>query len=109
MTLKEEFWKDGYIFRMSNNTYRMVWGDKLIDAHGYISANNMSDELWDKDSAMDEHVIEIYECNYNAGYFKELIKPTTLPIWTRYDNVFTIDEIKEKLGIDKDKQIIIVK
>lgn len=107
MTLKEQYWKDGTIFHMSTGDYRMVWGDKLIDAHGYIPGSKISDCLINTNSAINERVIEVYAPNRSAGWFEGLIKPITLPIWSAYDKVYTMDEIKEKLGLSEDTTIFI--
>lgn len=107
MTLKEEYWKDGYIFRMSNNTFRMVWNKQLIDSHGFIPSSFITDDLYNSDSLVGEHVIEVYEPNTRARYFKELIEPVTKPIWSRYKAIYTMDEIKEILGFTNDTNIFI--
>lgn len=108
MTLKEQYWKNGYIFRMSDNKFRMVWNQQLIDRHGFIPYSYMSDDLYDKDSIVDRHVIEVYEPNTQACYFEDLIRPVTEPIWCRYDAIYTMDEIKENLGFTQDTEIFIL-
>lgn len=37
MTLKKQYWKDGNIFKMSTGELRMVWGNKLINQHGFYN------------------------------------------------------------------------
>lgn len=108
MTLKEQYWKDGYIFRMSNNTYRMVWNQQLIDRHGFIPYSYISEDLRNTDSIVGDHVIEVYAPNSQACYFEKLIQPVTEPIWSRYDAIYTMDEIKENLGFTKDTNIFIL-
>lgn len=107
MTLKEQYWRGGTIFRMSTNEYRMVWGNKLIGKHGYIPEIRMNDDLYKSDSTIGEHVIEIYAPNTEAQYLDELIEPITLPIWSRYDAVYTIDEIKSLIGLSEEENIFI--
>lgn len=107
-TLKERYWKDGYIFRMSNNTYRMVWNKQLIDSHGVIPSQFITDDLHDADSLVGAHVIEVYEPNTKACYFQDLIRPVTEPIWSRYKAIYTMDEIKEILGFTQDTEIFIL-
>ena len=33
MTLKEQYWKDGYIFQFREGGMRMVLSDRIIDSH----------------------------------------------------------------------------
>lgn len=108
MTLKEQFWKDGYIFRMSTNEYRMVWGEKLIDSNGFIPKILINDHLYYSSSTIDEHVIEIFSPNSGAGSLCDLIKPTTEPIWSRYEKIYTMEELKNALGISKDMRIFVL-
>lgn len=108
MTLKEQYWRDGTIFRMSTNEYRMVWGNKLIGKHGYIPKICINDVLYNSNSLTGEHVIEVYAPNNNAKYFGELINPNGKPIWSRYYAVYTIDEIKSLIGLSEEKNIFIL-
>lgn len=108
MTLKEQFWKNGYIFRMSTNRYKTVWGENLIDSHGYIPGRYISDDLYNRDSTINEHVVEVYTPNCNAGYFNELNTPMSEPIWRRYDYIYTINDLKRELNLSDNESIIVL-
>lgn len=110
-TLKEKYWKDGYIFQMSRGGYRMVWGDKLIDGHGYIPLCLMSDDLVDVDATDENRVIAIYPPRKDAGWFEQLIEPKKdeKPLWTIARNMLTFDEVKQKLGLSEDEDLYIIK
>lgn len=111
-TLKEKYWKDGYIFQMSRRgKFRMVWGNKLIDAHGYISASDMDDNLIDTSTTDKNRVIAIYPPHKDAGMLDLLVEPNTNdnPLWTIARNMMTFDEVKQKLGLSEDEDLYIIK
>lgn len=112
LTLKEKYWKDGYIFQMSRRgKFRMVWGNKLIDAHGYIPACAMDDNLIDTSTTDKNRVIAIYPPHKDAGWFEQLIEPKKddNPLWTIARNMMTFDEVKQKLGLAEDEDLYIIK
>lgn len=101
---------------MSDGSYRMVWYNQLINSNGYIHKHCFTKDLFNADSALREHVIEVYAPNEEAGYFDELIRPSneliepsTEPIWRRYDVIYTNDEAKNKIGIPKNQTLYIIK
>lgn len=111
-SLKEKYWKDGYIFQMSRRgAFRMVWGNKLIDAHGYIPASAMDDNLIETSTTDRNRVIAIYPPRKDAGWFGQLIEPgkDTKPLWTIARNMLTFDEVKQKLGLSEDEDLYIIK
>ena len=111
-TLKEKYWKDGYIFQMSRRgTFRMVWGNKLIDAHGYIPASAMNDNLIEPSTTDNNRVIAIYPPRKDADWLEQLIEPKkdVKPLWTIAKNMLTIDEVRQKLGIAEDEDLYIIK
>ena len=111
-TLKEKYWKDGYIFQMSRRgKFRMVWGNKLIDAHGYIPLCLMSDDLVDVDATDETRVIAIYPPRKDAGWVEQLIEPEkdSKPLWTIAKNMLTFDKVKQKLGLAEDEDLYIIK
>lgn len=111
-TLKEKYWKDGYIFQMSRQgKFRMVWGNKLIDAHGYIPSSAMDDNLINTSTTDNNRVIAIYPPRKDAGWFDQLIEPQKddNPLWTIARNIMTFDEVKQKLGLSEVEDLYIIK
>lgn len=109
MTLKEQYWKDGFVFQFMEGDMRMVWGDKLIDQHGYIPFSQMSDELVNTDSVFRDRVVAIYPPSYDAVCIGDLVRPTHPPIWKRVAHLMTKEEIEEKIGIPEEEGLIIIK
>lgn len=109
MTLKEQYWKAGYIFQFREGEMRMVWGDKLIDKHGYIPFTQMSDELVNIDNVFRDRVVAIYPPNYNAVCIGDFVRPTEAAVWKRSIYMMTKEEIKEKLGIPEEEELIVIK
>lgn len=88
--VKEKYWKDGNIFRMSNGKCRMVWGDALIDRCGFIPKGFFTDDLVNKDSTVGECVVEVYKPNGNAKYFDDLLEcDDERLLWRKCNNIFT--------------------
>lgn len=108
MTTKELYWKDGNIFQMSTGGYRIVLGDKLIDEHGYIPNAVVNDDLVVTTSTIGEHVINVYPPNEKVCYLKDLINPKEHPIWSKYDIVITLADIREKLGLFESDNLFII-
>lgn len=108
MTLKEQYWKDGYIFQFREGDRRMVWRDKLIDRHGYIHINVMSADLAYIHSALGDRVVAIYKPNEDVCCLGDFVKCKDL-VWQLSEHMMTIDEIKDKLGIPENKELIIIK
>lgn len=111
-TLKEKYWKDGYIFQMSRRgTFRMVWGNRLIDAHGYIPRDSMNDNLIETQTTDNNRVIAIYPPRKVVGWLENLIEPERgiAPLWTIARNMLTFDEVKQKLGLAEDEDLYIIK
>lgn len=109
-TLKEKYWQTGNIFEMSTGEKRVVWFDNLIDAGGCIPKTLFNDNLVNTDSTIGEHVIRIYAPNTNSGYFKELTKTRGKNLlWRKSDFIFTEQEIKEKLRIPEEEELIIIR
>lgn len=109
MTLKEKYWQTGNIFEFNTGKKRFVWNDGVIDLSGYSSKALFNDELVNTDSSIGEHVIRIYSPNVEACYFAELT--TTKPeriLWQKSDYIFSMKEIKEKLNIPDDEELIII-
>lgn len=107
--VKELYWKDGYIFKMSNGKCRMVWDDAAIDSHGYIPKGYFNDELVNTDSTVGECVVEVYKPNFGAEYFAELTECCDERLlWRKCDNIFTKEELKRRLGIPDGEDLIIV-
>lgn len=112
LTLKEKYWKDGYIFQMSRRgEFRMVWGNKLIDAHGYIHRDSMDDNLIEPTTTDNNRVIAIYPPRRDAGWFEQLFEPKkdVKPLWAIARNMMTFDEVKQKLGLAEDEDLYIIK
>lgn len=110
VSLKEKYWETGNIFEMSTGEKRVVWFDNLIDAGGFIPKALFNDNLVNTDSTIGEHVIRIYAPNTNSGYFKELTKTRGKKLlWSKSDFIFTEQEIKEKLRIPEEEELIIIK
>lgn len=110
ISLKEKYWQTGNIFEMSTGEKRVVWFDNLIDAGGFIPKALFNDNLVNTDSTIGEHVIRIYAPNTNSGYFKELTKTRGKNLlWRKSDYIFTEQEIKEKLRIPEEEELIIIK
>lgn len=110
MTLKQQYWKNGNIFVLSTGEVRFVWNKQLINRMGCCYENNFSDDLRNLDSTVAECVIQVYSPNEKAGYFDELIKTrnSTL-LWQKSDYIFTLEEIKAKLNIPSDKELLIIR
>lgn len=108
MTLKEQYWKDGYIFQFREGDMRMVLGDRLIDSHGYIPECLMSDELVNTDNVLDDCVVAIYKPNTDAICLEDLVKGKEL-VWQKSVYLMTLDEVKDKLGIAENDKLIIIK
>lgn len=111
-TLKEKYWKDGYIFQMSRQgKFRMVWGNKLIDAHGYIPASAINDNLIDTTTTDNNRVIAIYPPRKDPGWLEQVIEPKkdVKPLWTIARNMMTFDEVKQKLGLAENEDLYIIK
>lgn len=110
MTLKEQYWQNGNIFELSTGEKRFVWNDSLMNNHGFIPKGFFNDNLLNTDSTVGECVIRVYSPNKRAGYFEDLlkIKPDNL-LWQKSDYIFSMEEIKEKLNIPDDKELIIIK
>lgn len=107
--VKELYWKDGYIFKMSNGKCRMVWGDAAIDRGGFIPKDFFKDDLVNKDSIVGECVVEVYKPNGDAKYFDDLTKcDDERLLWRKCDNIFTKDELKRRLGIPDEEDLMIV-
>lgn len=109
MTLKEKYWKDGYVFQFREGEMRMVWGDRLISEHGYISTHKMSDDLVNVDHVRRDAVVAVYEPNCSAGWLGNLVRCNYPPVWRRSEYMMTLEDIKEKLGIPKEEGLIIIK
>lgn len=107
-TLKEQFWKDGYIFRFRDGDRRMVYKDKLIDKSGYIPSCIINDELVNTDNVNGDRVVEIYEPNIEVYCLSDFVKCKNL-VWQRCKHLLTIDEIKEGLGIPDSEGLIVIK
>lgn len=108
MTLKEQYWKDGYIFQFREGDMRMVLGDRLIDSHGYIPECLMSDELVNTDNVLGDCVVAIYKPNTNAICLGDLVNGKEL-VWQKSVYLMTLDEVKDKLGIAENEKLIIIK
>lgn len=108
MTLKEQYWKDGYIFQFREGDMRMVLGDRLIDSHGYIPERIMSDELVNTDNVLDDCVVAIYKPNTDAICLEDLVNGKEL-VWQKSVYLMTLDEVKDKLGIAENEKLIIIK
>lgn len=108
MTLKEQYWKDGFVFLFRDGDKRMVWGDRLIDMHGYIHTNNISDELENTDSTLGDCVVAIFTPSENVGYLKDFLKGKDI-VWRKSVYLMTKEEIKEQLGIPEEEELIIIK
>lgn len=108
MTLKEQYWKDGYIFQFREGDWRMVCGDRLINTHGYIHINAMSADLHFIHSTLDDYVVAIYKPNYDVGCLQDFIKGKEL-VWKKSEYMMTVEEIKEKLEIPDGVELIIIK
>ena len=107
--VKEKYWKDGNIFKMSNGKCRLVWGDSAIDNNGFIPKGSFNDELVNMDSTVDECVVEVYRPNVNAKYFNELTEcHDERLLWRKCDNIFTKEELKRRLGIPDEEDLMIV-
>lgn len=112
LTLKEKYWKDGYIFQMSRTgKFRMVWGENLIDDHGFICGKNMDDNLIETTTTDQNRVIAIYPPRKFAGWLGCLIEPNKgdNPLWTIARNMLTLDEVKQKLGLAENEDLYIIK
>lgn len=108
MTLKEQYWKDGYIFQFREGDKCMVLGDRLINSHGYIHERIMSDELVNTDSVLDDCVVAIYNPNTDAMCLGDLVNGKEL-VWKKSVYMMTLDEVKDKLGISENDELIIIK
>lgn len=108
MTLKEQYWEGGNVFQFREGERRMVRGNKLISRHGFVPSNIMSDELVNVDSTVRDEVVAIYEPKAEITYLDEFVKGGKL-LWRKSDYMMTIDEIKEKLNIPADAELIIIK
>lgn len=108
ISLKEEFWKDGNIFRMSTGEYRMVCGNTLIDSRGFIPKYKINESLYCTDSTIDKCVIEVYPPRENVGYLGEFIMPDKNPIWRKPSHIISMEDIKKKLGIPYNEELLIV-
>lgn len=60
------------------------------------------------DSTIGEKVIEIYEKNDSAEYFNQLNIPNSAPIWKRESHIYSLEYIKDKLGIKNNEELIII-
>ena len=108
-TLKEKYWVNGNVFRLSTGKWRLVWGDKAIDKGGYISKYMFNDELVNTDSTIGEHVIEVYSPNLDATFLDDLFSiDVKRCIWKKYRYVFSKDEAKEYLGVPDNEEFIII-
>lgn len=108
MTLKEQYWKDGYIFQFREGDWRMAWGDKLINKHGYIHINAMSADLHYIHSTLKDCVVAIYKPNDDVDCLQDFVKGKEL-VWKKSEYMMTVEEIKEKLKIPDDEDLIIIK
>lgn len=108
MSLKERYWKDGYVFRFRDGDRRMVWDDKLIDNHGYIHKNAMSADLVFIHSTLSDRVVSIYKPNKDICCLNDFLKGWDL-VWQLSKHMITIDEIKEEIGIPESEELIIIK
>lgn len=109
-TLKERFWQIGNIFEFNNGRKKLVWNNSVIDSHGYIPKTFFNEDLVNIYSTVGEHVIRIYSPNIKAGYFKELLKTKEENLlWQKSEYIFTEEQVKEKLGIPIDHELIIIK
>lgn len=108
-TLKEKYWKTGNIFEFNTGCKRLVWNEAVIDNRGYIPKSFFNDELVNKDNIAGEYVIRIYYPNNQAQYFAELIEPKPEHLlWEKSKYIYTKSEIKEKLGIPEEENLIIL-
>lgn len=107
-TLKDQYWKNGYIFRFRDGDRRMVFGDKLIANNGYIPSCIINDELVNTDNVNRDRVVEIYKPNKEVYCLSDLVKCKEL-VWRRCKHLLTIDEIREGLGIPDSEGLIVIK
>lgn len=93
------------------STFRMVCGNKLIDAHGYIHRDSMDDNLIETQTTDNNRVIAIYPPHNDAAWLGQLIEPKkeAKPLWTIARNMMTIDEVKQKLGLEDSEDLYIMK
>lgn len=107
--VKELYWKDGYIFKMSNGECRMVWGNKAISNKGFIPKRLFNEQLVNTNSTVGECVIEVYSPNRKAEYFEKLTEcDDERLLWRKCDNIFTKEELKRRLGIPDEEDLMIV-
>lgn len=109
VSLKEKFWKTGNVFEFNNGSKRLIWEDQAIDKNGFIPKSFFNKNLLNTDSTQNEHVIKIYSPNLTAGYFEELLDTKSSKIlWSKSKYILTIKEIREKLNIPEDEELIII-
>lgn len=108
-TIKERFWSNGNIFRLSTGELMMVWGDNLINRAGYMSKNLFDYQLRNMDSTIGEHVIAVFSPNKEANYFDKLIDTSNSTIlWEKYDYLITEKDIREKFGIRDSESFLVI-
>lgn len=108
LTLKETFSINGCIFRFNNGEYRLLYNEKLINERGYIPWSYMSCDLENRDSVVGEHVIEIYPPREDVFCFADFIRPNTEPVWRKTPHIYTLNKIKEELGIPENEHLEII-
>lgn len=107
-TLLEKYWRDGNIFVFNTNEKRMVWRDSVINGEGCLGKSSFTDDLIVK-SRPGLFVIKIYSPAEHVAYFSGLLDITPENVlWRRSEYIYTKSEVKEKLGIPRDKDFIIL-
>ena len=110
MTLKEKYWENGNIFEFNTGEVYFVWGNNLINTDGYLSTYYINDSLTNIGNTLEEYVISVYSPYLNAEYFNQLLYTCEERLlWERSKHIFTIEEIKERLNIPKNEELIIRK